>query len=65
VDLEEKYAIALGVLSILLWAGGAVLAKAVAGAPPRVVRTVVPVIAILTLASFFVFVVVARHDVKG
>jgi hypothetical protein len=26
VDLEEKYAVALGILSIVLWAGGWVLA---------------------------------------
>jgi hypothetical protein len=65
VDLEEKYAIALGVLSIVLWAGGAVLGKMLANAPARVVRTVLPVAALLTLTSFAVFVAVARYNVKG
>jgi len=65
VDLEEKYAIALGVLSIVLWGGGWVLGKVVAGAPPRVIRTVVPIAAMLTMACFAVFVAVARYDVHG
>jgi drug/metabolite transporter (DMT)-like permease len=65
VDLEEKYAIALGVLSLLLWGGGWVLGKRLAGAPPRVIRTVLPIVAMLTLACFAVFVAVARHNVKG
>ena len=65
MDLEEKYAIALGVLSILLWAGGTVLGKALAGSPPRVIRTVLPVAAMLTMACFAVFVAIARHNVKG
>lgn len=65
MDLEEKYAIALGVLSLLLWGGGWVLGKRLAGAPPRVIRTVLPIVAMLTVACFAVFVAVARHNVKG
>jgi drug/metabolite transporter (DMT)-like permease len=65
VDLEEKYAIALGILSILLWAGGTVLARSLAHAPARIVRTVVPIAALLTLACYAVFVAIARHVVKG
>jgi drug/metabolite transporter (DMT)-like permease len=65
VDLEGKYAIALGVLSIVLWAGGALIGKRLAGAPPRVIRTVLPVVAMVTLACFAVFVAIARHNVKG
>jgi drug/metabolite transporter (DMT)-like permease len=65
VDLEEKYAIALGVLSIVLWGGGTVLAKWLSKAPARVTRTVFPIAAVLTLAAFFVFVSIARHDVHG
>jgi drug/metabolite transporter (DMT)-like permease len=65
VDLEEKYAIALGVLSLLLWGGGWVLGKRLAGAPPRVIRTVLPIAAMFTLACFAVFVAVARFNVKG
>jgi drug/metabolite transporter (DMT)-like permease len=65
VDLEEKYAIALGVLSIILWAGGWVIGKRLAGAPPRVFRTVLPVLAMFTMACFAVFVAIARHNIKG
>jgi drug/metabolite transporter (DMT)-like permease len=65
VDLEEKYAIALGVISLVLWAGSFVLGKALADAPGRVIRTVLPVVAVATLAGFFVFVAIARHNVHG
>jgi drug/metabolite transporter (DMT)-like permease len=65
VDLEEKYAIALGILSIVLWGGGWILGKRLAGAPPRVIRTVLPIAAMLTMASFAVFVAIARYNVKG
>ena len=64
MDLEEKYAIALGVLSVFLLIVGVVVGKAVSSAPPRVVRTVVPVVAILTLVSFAVFNAIARANVK-
>ena len=65
MDLEEKYAIALGVFSLVLWAGSFALGKALADAPPRVMRAVMPVAAILTLSAFFIFVAIARHDVHG
>jgi drug/metabolite transporter (DMT)-like permease len=65
VDLEEKYAIALGILSIVLWAGGWVIGKRLAGAPPRVIRTVMPIMAMLTMACFAVFVAIARHNTRG
>ena len=65
VDLEEKYAIALGILSILLWGGGWILGKVIADAPPRVIRTVMPIAAMLTMACFAVFVAVARYNTRG
>jgi len=65
VDLEEKYAVALGVLSILLLIFGTLLGLWLRHAPARVVRTVFPIAAILTLASFAIFVFVARLHVKG
>ena len=65
MDLEEKYAVGLGVLSIILLVGGTVLGLWLRHAPARVVRTVFPVAAILTLASFAIFVFVARLHVKG
>jgi hypothetical protein len=65
VDLEEKYAIALGVLSVILLIAGTVLARALADAPARVTRTVFPIAAVLTLAAFGTFVIIARVHVKG
>ena len=65
MDLEEKYAIALGVLSIVLWGSGWIIGKRLAGAPPRVIRTVLPIMALLTMACFAVFVAIARANVKG
>jgi hypothetical protein len=65
VDLEEKYAVALGVLSILLWGGGWVLGLFFRTAPARVVRVVFPIAALATLGCFAAFVWVARAHVKG
>ena len=65
MDLEEKYAIALGILSVVLWGGGWVLGKRLAGAPPRVIRTVLPIVAMFTMACFAVFVAVARYNTRG
>ena len=65
MDLEEKYAIGLGVLSIFLLVVGTGIGAYLRHAPARVVRTVFPVAAILTLASFAIFVFVARLHVKG
>jgi len=65
VDLEEKYAIGLGVLSIILLIVGTAIGAYLRHAPARIVRTVFPIAAILTLASFGIFVFVARLHVKG
>jgi hypothetical protein len=65
VDLEEKYAVGLGVLSIILLIAGTAVGAYVRHAPARIVRTVFPVAALLTLASFAIFVFIARLHVKG
>jgi hypothetical protein len=65
VDLEEKYAIALGVLSILILITGTGLGLYFRNAPGRVVRTVFPVAALMTLSAFAIFVFIARLHVKG
>jgi hypothetical protein len=65
VDLEEKYAIGLGALSILLLIAGALLGRALANAPARVTRTIFPIAALCTLAAFGIFVAIARAHVKG
>lgn len=65
VDLEEQYAVALGVLSVILLVAGAVLGLYFRNAPARVVRAVFPVAALATGAVYAVFVFVARLHVKG
>jgi hypothetical protein len=65
VDLEEKYAVALGVLSVILLIVGTGLGRYFRTAPARVVRTIFPVAALVTLACFGIFVFVARLHVKG
>lgn len=65
MSLEEKYAIGLGLMSLILLAVSVVLGKALATAPPRVVRSVFPLVAAITLGMYFVFVVIARHNVRS
>lgn len=65
MKLEEKYAIALGVLSVVLWGSGWLVSRTIAAAPPRVIRTVVPLLVMFTFACFAIFVAIARHNVKG
>jgi len=65
VDLEEQYAIALGILSVVLLGAGALLGAYLRKAPPRIVRQVFPAAALLTLGAFAVFVFIARAHVKG
>ena len=62
MDLEEKYAIALGAISLVLWAASFPFGKALSDAPARVIRTVFPIVAVLTLVMFGVFVAIARHN---
>jgi len=65
VALEEKYAVGLGVLSIILLLAGVGLGTYFKTAHGRIVRTVFPIAAVLTLAAFGTFVAVARQHVKG
>ena len=65
VELEEQYAIALGVLSIILLGVGTAIGLYFRTAPPKIVRQVFPVAAVLTLAAFAIFVFIARVHVKG
>jgi hypothetical protein len=65
VKLEEQFALGLGGLSVVLLAGGVALGFYLRTAPARIVRTVFPIAAMVTLASFAVFVMVARLHVKG
>jgi hypothetical protein len=65
VDLEEKYAIALGVLSVIVLGAGWLVGLYFRTASGRIVRTVFPVAALATAACFAIFVYVARANIKG
>lgn len=65
MSLEDKWAIALGVFSVLLLAVGTGVAKLISTQPPKVIRTVWPIAAMLTGAAYATFVYIARHSVKG
>ena len=65
MDLEEQYAVALGVLSVVILIGGTLVGLYFRTAPARVVRTIVPIAALATGLCFAVFVYVARLHVKG
>jgi uncharacterized protein HemY len=65
MKIEEKWALGLAALSVLLLIVGVVLGKVLANAPGRVVRTVFPIAALVTLGCFAVFVLIARTNVKG
>lgn len=65
MKLEEKWALGLAGLSVLLLIFGVVLGRVLSHAPARVVRTVFPIAALLALTSYAVFVYLARLNVKG
>lgn len=65
MDLEEQYAVALGVLSVVLLIAGTLVGLYFRTAPGRVVRIVFPIAALATLGSFAVLVWIARVHVKG
>jgi ATP/ADP translocase len=60
VSVEDKYAIALGVLCVVLLMSGTVFARVLSQASPRVVRIVFPVAALTTGLLFAGFVLIAR-----
>lgn len=65
MSLEDKWAVALGVFSVLLLIVGTVVSKVISTQPPKVIRTVWPIAAMLTGAAYATFVYIARHNVKG
>jgi hypothetical protein len=65
VTTEAKFVLILAGFSVLLLAGGSLIAKKLSTAPPRVIRTVWPVVAILTGVCFATLVYIARLNVKG
>lgn len=62
---EDQFAIALGIFCIALLMAGTLVAKRLSSAPPRVIRAVWPVVAMLTGGAFATFVFIARSTVKG
>ena len=62
---EDKFVIVMAVFSVTLLVVGVGVAKVLSTAPPRVMRTVWPVVAALTGALYATVVFIARANVKG
>lgn len=65
MSTETKWVYAIAGFSALLLIVGTLVAKALSTAPPRVVRTVFPVVALITGACYATLVYIARAHVKG
>lgn len=62
---EDKFVIVLAVFSVLLLIIGTLVSKRLAGAPPRVIRVLWPLVAVVTAALYATLVFIARTNVKG
>lgn len=65
VSTETKWVYGVAAFSALLLIVGTLISKALSTAPPRVVRTVFPVVALITGACYGTLVYIARVHVKG
>jgi hypothetical protein len=65
VTTEDKFIYITAGFCVLVLAGGTLIAKKLSTAPPRVIRTVWPVVAALTGVGFATLVYIARLNVKG
>lgn len=62
---EDKFVYITAGFCVIVLAGGTLIAKRLSTAPPRVIRTVWPVVAALTGVGFATLVYIARLNVKG
>jgi hypothetical protein len=65
VDTETKFVFILAGFCVLLLVGGTLIAKVLSTAPPRVMRSVWPVVAVVTAICYATLVYIARVHVKG
>jgi hypothetical protein len=65
VTTETKFVLLLAGYSVLLLVGGTIVAKALSTAPPKVIRTVWPIAAVVTGICYATLVYIARTHVKG
>jgi hypothetical protein len=65
VDTETKFVYILAAFCVVLLAVGTLISKVLSTAPPRVMRTVFPVVAAITGICYATLVYVARIHVKG
>jgi hypothetical protein len=65
VTLETKYVFVLAGFSVLLLVVGTLVARVLSTAPPKVIRTVWPIAAVVTGACYATLVYIARTHVKG
>lgn len=65
MSIETKWVLVLAAFCVVLLIVGTVIAKILSTAPPRVIRTVWPVVAALTGVCYAALVYAARVHVKG
>jgi hypothetical protein len=65
VTTETKFVLLLSGFCVVLMVIGTLIASRLSSAPPRVIRTVWPVVAALTGVCFATLVYIARLHVKG
>jgi len=65
VSTETKFVFVMAGLSVFVLIVGTFIASKLSTAPPRVIRTVWPIVAALTGACYATVVYIARLHVKG
>lgn len=65
MSTETKFVFVMAGVSVVLLIVGTLIASKLSTAPPRVIRTVWPIVAALTGACYATVVYIARLHVKG
>ena len=65
MSTETKFVFVMAGLSLAILIVGTLVARKLSTAPPRVIRTVWPIVAALTGACYATVVYIARLHVKG
>jgi hypothetical protein len=65
VSTESKFVLILAAYSVVVLAVGTLVSRRLSTAPPRVIRTVWPIAAVITLLGFAILDFIARLHVRG
>ncbi|HTR68790.1 MAG TPA: hypothetical protein VMH41_01005 [Mycobacteriales bacterium] len=65
MSLETKWVLGLSAFCAVLLVVGTIVARSLSTAPPRVIRVVWPVVALITFACYAILIYLARTHVKG